>query len=411
MPSTSHARCRKCGGIRHKVARLNLCRTCWLEEEPSLRQQWRDIKARRAARRFAEVQQLELAMANPTPSTEPEPEAETNGTLPGGSELFALIRNGQLPDDRRAEAIATIQREGVPPMGTPERALYMTLFVRHAEPDNAREALIERLYTDSDAQLVEIYRALDMDQNELDRVRRRRGFGYRQSGYLPSARLDKNEELQIDDGQAYARNKDTGLLRALWSSPLEVKPPDPFLRNKGSSKVADPSLTRRGTPRKRKAPHYLDQATEVEVARLYGDPSIPVKEIQRAYNISSGLLFRILERQGTPHRSQGRPVTHNVDQSGHFKLINGKQTWIPGALPAPTPLDIQPLRELASTATPSSEPLALGPLREGVAWRVEYTMQLHQTIIAPTLEEAIARFREANGWQSDGPVIDRIHRD
>src|SRR5215467_2734784 len=44
---TSHAKCRSCGGQRHKIARLNLCEQCWLEVKPSLRAEWRRIKDRR----------------------------------------------------------------------------------------------------------------------------------------------------------------------------------------------------------------------------------------------------------------------------------------------------------------------------------------------------------------------------
>jgi transposase-like protein len=67
VPSTSHAKCRRCGAIRHKHARANLCRLCWLKEKAQKEQRWRDVKQSRHER-----DARTLARAMNAPELEPE---------------------------------------------------------------------------------------------------------------------------------------------------------------------------------------------------------------------------------------------------------------------------------------------------------------------------------------------------
>lgn len=85
MARRSHARCRGCGKARHSYAKFGLCQTCWQEKKPEHRQRWRDLKARRAAKRLPDPQEVTLLAE--------EPEEITQLPPPGTSERIALMRD------------------------------------------------------------------------------------------------------------------------------------------------------------------------------------------------------------------------------------------------------------------------------------------------------------------------------
>lgn len=190
MPSTSHARCRRCGKVRHKIARRNLCRLCWLAEKSSVTEKWRAIKARRAQRRaIAEsFESLETVMIE-TNDDQPAPKT--------AADFFTMIRTGTLPAEQRQEAIDTIRHEGVPARGTPERGLYMGLFVenpgRKPRQDGLKQfryqpiqslkaedvAEIIRLYEDRTIPMMEIAAAYNIHRATLYRILEKHGVSQR----------------------------------------------------------------------------------------------------------------------------------------------------------------------------------------------------------------------------------------
>lgn len=62
MVRISHAKCRRCGQTRHRNAKRNLCGSCWAKEKHHVQDHWREIKARRAAKREALVSPEEVGV-------------------------------------------------------------------------------------------------------------------------------------------------------------------------------------------------------------------------------------------------------------------------------------------------------------------------------------------------------------
>lgn len=90
MATTSHAKCNKCGGNRHKNSRLNLCWACWKALKPQVRENWRRIKDRRRLRDrvAADIRRPDSFVVEPLPSGEPIPELAPPDPAPSGREQF-----------------------------------------------------------------------------------------------------------------------------------------------------------------------------------------------------------------------------------------------------------------------------------------------------------------------------------
>jgi len=407
LPSTSHARCRQCGQARHKIARFNICQSCWEQTKPSIRQYWRQIKERRALRRAVEAHVREQQEARkqlyiqeefavPT-EVMAEAAAPVNGhaTL---AELYEAIRTKQLPKGQELAAIARIRAEGVPPFGTQERGLYLQLF-RGLPPDAEQDALVERLYVDTDVPVHEIQRALGIDGNETNRIRKRRGYPTRDAiqHWNPRGRMFDDESLVIRDGEAYFDSPD-GTSRRVW--PGGWTEPEPIVELEPAAPEPEPAAEEPvvETPSGRRRPPPSPQTIH-EVLRLYEDMSVPVKEIEQAYSLSTSQLYRILEINGIAPRNQRgpRPSALNVDQTGRFEMVNGKQTWVPGGNSMTTQLHLGQAPG-AQLAVPEPQPLPAPAVsiheRE---WAVSFIVTRTSLVSAPTIDEALRKVREKHG--------------
>lgn len=125
-------------------------------------------------------------------------------------DVWEKLRNGKVQPHMREALIAKIRRLGLPAEGTPERALYMRLFVGRP-PDEIRDRLIGRLYADSDVPVTEIMRAFSCDANAMTRVRKRLGLRTREdmTPWRPVAHMLDAEELVVESGEAMFRHQST----------------------------------------------------------------------------------------------------------------------------------------------------------------------------------------------------------
>lgn len=66
MATTSHARCRRCGGARHKNVSRGMCERCWRTfEKPRLKAEKLALRARRDARRSPIEEAVEYVLKHP----------------------------------------------------------------------------------------------------------------------------------------------------------------------------------------------------------------------------------------------------------------------------------------------------------------------------------------------------------
>jgi hypothetical protein len=375
---TSHAKCRNCGGNRHKIARLNVCRVCWEEIKPQIRAQWRDIKERRRLRRAVEehLQQLQH-----------QREREALRAAQPRLELVAVTTSVQgaidwhaAPDEQIQAEIDRIQREGVPPPNTVERGHYMQLFRMLQDRERNRKGLADpveeltaQLYSDSDVPLKMIYEALGIDNYRLRVATKRRGIPNREDikPWRPHGRIIEGEKLVVSGGKPFFKNPSTGKLRPVWpvagngvvegiepAEPELVEPElpthEPELPTREPEVVEDEEpheadephgngfhdapLTSRGTPRKRvmreRRTFTLDQ--KAEIARWYADITIPLEEIKAAYGVSNGSLDRIRQQFELPLRTSMPGYTHKLTRlqhAGRFELVDGAYKWLPADAP------------------------------------------------------------------------------
>lgn len=405
MATTSHAKCRNCGQIRHKISRLNLCRECWLQTKPQIKERWRSIKSRRLLRRAVEEvlaaraeapehfeqEELQLTVAD-TPS-----ETAQNGTM---RDLFESIRNKSLPKDMYSTAIERIRAEGVPPYGTSERSLYLQLFKR-MPPDTELDQLVQRLYVETNVLVRDIEEALKsegVDANFIQRARKRGQIAPREEtpDWHPAVVTSDDEELVVEHRVPYLRNTKTDERRLVFPEP--------------QPEARATRITVRGTKTTRRAPHFATPEVEAEVLRLYEDVSIPLDEIKKAYSLTNGGLFRILHRHNVVPRSK-RPAASNVSSAGHYKMVDGVQTWVPGDVvqqlhlgqapgageqlpeqPAEPPVSSAPI----TVATPITLAVPTVTLHER-EWFISYVVTRSLNVSAPSIDEALRKARKHCG--------------
>jgi len=346
--------------------------------------------------------------------------SEPNGASPQSTlaDLFQAIAAGQLPPDQKQAAIERIRAEGLPPMGSREWASYMRLFKTGARKEIPREDLIARLYADSDVPLNQITRALDVSVGDVTTVRRRRDMPAREDmpRWQPGAHiLEGEEELLIRNGQAYFRDLTTGKVRAAWPEANEPEPEPEKPDEPEPVPVAAPSEpplghTTRGKPRqKRRRPNgFLGEQAEAEIAHLYLDPNVTTAEINETYGIGPGTLYRILRRHGIDTRTQralraAKLERVNVERGGHFRLIDGNQTWVPGDV-------VQQLHlGQAPAAAPPAAPIALAVPMQVThrEWTATVVMTLKVAVTAPSIDEALRQVRETHGQDVEIVQIER----
>lgn len=336
---------------------------------------------------------------------------QMGGSVPFSTmeELWEAIRLKQLPEDHREAAIARIKTEGVPKEGTPQRGLYMSLF--HRRPHDAgQDNMIRRLYEDTDVPVNDLLHALGIDANVLASVRRRFKMESRADRvrWHPHGRITENEELIIRDDEAYFRDLSEGTLRPVWEPDYvaEDEPiPEPVIREMAAESEPEPVATMRWTSRgtltSRGRPKRLTAEDEAEIIRLYSDPNIPVHEIQTAYSMSPGLLYRVLNDHGVRPRSQWEgSMTDNGYQASAVHQLHLGQA--PGAATdQPTPAQESPMpQRAAALAVPS---LTIQE-RE---WFITYTVSRTVAVAAPTIDEALRRIRDKQGTDIEVVLIQR----
>ena len=366
----SHAKCRDCGQIRHKIARLNLCQTCWERVKPTIRRQWREIKDRRRLRRAVDehIEEQHRARAAQAELRQLQEQANRREERPVSVSLT--------PQEAAKQEIARLRAEGlVPKPNTPEFGPYMRLH-QIAKGYNApggrtppplvltdKDHLMRRMYLESDVPVGELQKALDYDPNRLFKFRHQQGFPIRedwQKTNPPTIHMADHEQLLVQDGKPYFKSRRTGDVRLAFddAEPVLALAADRPLSEEEQHTVqeafaqamAEPvaeepvaeepvvfnsELTAKGTPRKRtyterKPNKVLTEAEQLEVLRLYDDFSISTDEIVRAYGISNGQLHRVISRHKVPLRST-RPGYKPGFKPGRLELIDGKQTWVPNA--------------------------------------------------------------------------------
>ena len=481
---TSHAKCADCGGNRHKIARLNICQPCWEKVKPAQRREWRNIKDRRRLRRSVEEYFEEQHRQRAHQQTLVELRQLRNG------ESTVMAPNTPMTREEAQLEIARIRAEGVPPPGSPERTAYMRLHAIANYGTSGRpvtintltpqDKLLLRLYTETDLQVKEIFAGLGVDANRLLRARKLSGTKTREDmiPWRPKYHINEGEELVLVGNEPMFRSP-TGLLRPVFEEPKpdpipqpepEPEPqPDPEpvpVAEREQPEQPEPEQVQRtdvgvtvhSTPRKRKyAPRSksLPMAVQEEIVRLYQDPEIPVYEIQRAYDIPNGTLYRILERFKIDRGLRRSPGRGHV-ATGRLELINGRHEWVPGEpgqlhlgaapgaqepLPepapespahkeqAPMPPDAQDwiaqatrtleAEEAARQQTAALEvngehstlpvPLAVPEhlqVRQR-AWAVTFVMTRTELVAAPTIDEALRVMRERHGEEIDVTGVQR----
>lgn len=329
------------------------------------------------------------------------------------ADLYQLIRTKQLPSDLREDAIARIRREGIPANGTEEKGLYMALF--RGREDHSGADLIARLYEDTDVQVKDIARAMSVDHNEIARVRRRRKLATREDRvpFRPSARIGDNEELVIINGEAVFRDLAFGTVRPVW--PEEPKPPQPEPQPEPTPEPAPPQPEPEPVPvasleeqrktagRSRRTPFTSAELTEIMA--MYQDESIPLSEICTAYNTNTKSIYGIAHRMGIKGRRRGRKPHVNVDMSGHYVMVDGHETWVPGPPTENQQLHLAqaPGAQLATLPPVPHPPVAINER----AWAITHVATVVTMVNAASIDEALRQLRLQYGQEVDVVTVQR----
>lgn len=402
MVVTSHAKCRKCGGARHKIARFNMCEQCWRQIKPQVRDRWRQIKERRRLRR-----EVDDYISN-------EQRKALRPEVAAVAELTA--------QEQARREIEEIKKNGVPPVGTKERARYLQLSIvaKHGSVSASRaragvleqwEQLLGWAYIETDAPVSEIYRVFRADQNRLNRVRRVLGLKSRNEmkPWRPKVHLVEGEELLLDAGQLYLRNGTTGLQRRIYPvaeelPELPAEPSEEAIREAFSQELpeaqepiaiqeelvehtqeelpevatAPEPAPENGTVKRgfRRRGKNLRPAEKQEILRLYQDSEIPVDEIKHTYDVSDGTIYRLIKEAKIPSR-RVREAQAN--------------------LTAPMPLrEVSPFNVVPKNFDTS---LAVAPPQQTVehAWFVRYTLTRSTYLGGSSLEDVVRKLREQAG--------------
>lgn len=403
MVNRSHAKCRQCGQSRHKNARFNLCGHCWAKVKPSVRESWKHIKERRQLR--AAVDSYVGAHGQGTLFPQEEPNVVEVAQVDDLADVWEQLRSGTPTPAERDKMIARIKAAGVPPVNTPERALYMRLFIT-GQINEWQDKLIARLYTDSDVPVQEIMRALVVDANAIARVRRRMKLPTREDirPWRPKGRMNDDDELVIVETEPRFRDTVTGLMRPVWvdepePEPEPAAPPEPEPTPEPEVTPVQPMSARQLAQQGRKYRSYSAEERQ-EILKLYQDPNTPLQEIADTYGMPIKTISSMANRAGVSGVRRGRlPRQYNVDQTGYYALIDGKQTWVPG----PAPIQQLHLGQAPGAQLPPpngvERQLATIPSVHERTWVLQATVTMVREfeIAAPSVDEALRLAREQHG--------------
>jgi len=354
---TSHAKCRDCGQVRHKIARLNLCQECWEKIKPSVRREWREIKDRRKLRESVDDHLAEQKRQREAQDQMVALRQARNNARRNGPDM------PELTDQEAAKLeIARMRAAGeVPVLGTPERANYMRLHVianggQRRQPDEL-DRVIARLYQETRIQVKDILTACGVDNNRLRRVQHKLSVPNRDDipGWyeLPKI-MDPGEKLLLVDMVPMIANG-AGTLRPVFTDaetepefepeydasqedaeeePEEEPAPESEPEPEPVLAAHEPvEATTNGTERRHR--RQWSWETKAEIAGWYADPSIPVREIKQAYGASNGIIDRARREFGVPLRiTDGAHLRRNQrtgpSNAGRFEVIDGRRQWIQG---------------------------------------------------------------------------------
>ena len=377
MVVASHAKCRQCGGTRHKTARLNLCKQCWERVKPEVRRQWRDVKERRAARRKIDAHVNEHTRLQRAIEAEVrERAAATRHTVLAVAEppkLDELDLNA-LSQEQAAAYVEQIKEAGLVPPPGPGRGRYMLLHklarggtMTGSKTPTAvtqREQLLARLYIDTDVPVAEIKYAARVAGSGLTQARQRTNTPTREDMFKWNPRGHKleDEELVVQGLEAFFRHKTTGQRREIWPAvaeePVLALATDPPVseevqqqaREAFEAAVAEPVEAKPAAPNRRKKKHWTPDQRR-EIATAYNDLSIPYGEITAAWDVTDSSIIRFAADFGVPlRRMKNRPA-------GRILNIDGKWTWksydeVPDEVAEETPVQQQPLEPAPVPAEP-----------------------------------------------------------
>jgi hypothetical protein len=342
MVKISHARCRKCGQTRHRGARFNLCRNCWVQLKPQVRAGWRDIKERRRARR--DVHAKETLQMTETPTVE----ATSNGAAP--------------------------------PMGTKERAAYMRSFIHRkgARYEHWEEDLL-KAYDGGLAPLDSIKEAFGTSNGWIAHLLKTRGVTPRADRPGWSNKPKRPGHFAWIDGHQ---------LWQPWPAPegksQEVLEPE-VPQAEAVESVPEPEQPE-PKERRRFRSARLTPEQEAEVTRLYDDDNVPVSEIQRAYSVGPQIIMKLVHKAGLVPRMK-RP--------GYQRPVTEVPMVAPEPAPAPKEAPVE--SNVVALVTP---PMTYLPKAHAVierAWAISYVVTRTQLVTAPSIDEALRRIRESHG--------------
>lgn len=458
VATTSHAKCRDCGGTRHKIARLNLCQGCWEKVKPAVRREWRDIKERRQLRQAVDEHITEQRRQREAQDQMVLLRQARNNVRQNG------IHMPELTDQEAAKLeIARIRAEGVPPMGTPGRAEYMRLFTI-AQGGYKRDAddldrMIGRLYAETAIQVKDILSAVGVDGNRLRRVQNKLQMPNRDdmAEWRTGPALAQGEKLIVINGVPMIQLAGSLTTRPVFSdTPTVESEPEPVEDEQAADEQPEqePEKQREPEPEPTPVAHEpvapTDNGTEqaprrrrrvwtddvkAEIAGWYADASIPIAEIMQAYGLPSSTLGDIRQQFNLPpRRSHELPHRNQFTGprlAGRFEMIDGKHQWIPGepgqlnlgqaagaellereALVTPQPTTPTQWIEQATRTFEEDQQQALATIavpRAQKAWMFTYVPAPQRRMIsAATFEEALAELHAVAGRDIDIEQAQRV---
>lgn len=475
---TSHAKCQDCGTNRHKIARLNICQECWQKIKPAIRRQWRGIKERRQLRRAVEEHIAEQRRQRELQANLATLRQQRNAARKGAAlvdvdltpqeqakvEIARMRAEGVpppgTPERARYMTLHAIANSGAERRNSPGEV-------------NAQDRLLGRLYAETDVMVRDLFQATGLDSNRLRRVQRILQIPNRDDvrPFNPPVRVQPGDELVVINGEALFKSE-TGLMRPVFGTngvhkedddeamrmrrtlherpepgpdpepdPAPDPAPDPQPEPEPEPVLAiaaDRPLTEEeqrtaqeafaqaiAEPEPEPAPEQpgnkrgrrraWSPEVRAEIVAAYQDPSVSVSEIQRAYGVAEGTLYRFLKLAGVPVRSAAKSEAgrqgYERYQAAQLHLGQAPGAAIEEETPTvttPTP----PTSAPAPTPQPDASPV-LALIRNQAyepqqrAWAVTYIVQRTELVAAPSIDEALRIMRERHGDDIDVVQLQR----
>jgi len=310
-----------------------------------------------------------------------------------------------LTDEQIAERQAEVQRRwpnGPPTHGTKEYATWLNL-QRTGRPYPYEDELV-RLYTDSDVPVQELFRALRIDQNVLNRALKRRNLPsrMRMEVYRPKIHMLDGEELALLDDGRFVFRRD-GIERPVFTSQPQPEPiAEPEREPEPEGVVIRKIEPTEVRPYRR---HTLTREQQAEIIQMYGDHSVPIDEILSAYEITTSVLYRVLERHGVKARRNRQRI-----EAG----LSGSRQMFLGEAQGAEVHEEKPVQDEAAVAMTDIVPIPPPPLqslngtRALKGWHLTFTTTKHVFMSAPDAVQAIQRLVEQEGEDVEVTSVQQV---